>query len=252
MAIDGKGAHVPPEVLRLGGRCMGRNRCARAVSKHSHGGTGGGGALLLHRWVIPYSPGAGGGMHRRQRPVWGRGRRDATDMKGQGPWRSLARAVDKHGQTMDLLLTEPRDTAAARRLLKQASRCHGLPEMLPWTVAPPRPPRSRATARHTVSYQPPPGQDCHTVVEQEHRAVQRVTRPMVGGKACAAAQDPLGGMELLPMMKQSQRVREAETRASLRPPGATPWLLHPPRQGQLPLPGPLSNICDRAPPDARR
>ena len=67
-------------------------------------------------------------------PVWGRGRRDATDMKGQGPWRSLARAVDKHGQTMDLLLTEPRDTAAARRLLKQGE-------------PPPRAPRDAAPGR---------------------------------------------------------------------------------------------------------
>ena len=63
--------------------------------------------------------------------------------------------------------------------------------------------------------------------------MQRVTRPMVGGKACAAAQGP-GGMELLPMMKQSQRVREAGDEASLRPHGATPWLLHPPDEGNCP------------------
>ena len=77
-------------------------------------------------------------------------------MKGQGPWRSLARAVDKHGQTMDLLLTEPRDTAAARRLLKQASRRHGLPETLPLDGSAARPPRAHERQRGTrPPYQPP-------------------------------------------------------------------------------------------------
>jgi len=53
---------------------------------------------------------------------------DETSIKVKGQWRSLSRAVDKQGQTMDLLRTAQRDTEAARRFLKKASRRNGLPE----------------------------------------------------------------------------------------------------------------------------
>src|SRR5262249_3617731 len=80
-----------------------------------------------NRWVIQYRPQLAEAFHRRKRPVWGSGRRDETDITVQGTWRSLSRAVDPHGPTMDLLHTEHRAKAAARRLLKQAIRRHGVP-----------------------------------------------------------------------------------------------------------------------------
>lgn len=45
-------------------------------------------------------------------------------------------------------------------------------------------------------------------VEQDHRAVQRVTRPMLGFKSFMAAQDPLVGIELMHMLKKRQLVVE--------------------------------------------
>ncbi len=51
-------------------------------------------------------------------------------MKVKGEWRYVYRAVDKHGQTIDFLVTEQRDQEAALRLLKQAIRRHGVPEMI--------------------------------------------------------------------------------------------------------------------------
>jgi transposase-like protein len=47
------------------------------------------------------------------------------------------------------------------------------------------------------------------VVEQDHRAVKRVTRPMLGFKAFDAAQDTLVGIELMHMIKKRQMVVEA-------------------------------------------
>ena len=46
------------------------------------------------------------------------------------------------------------------------------------------------------------------VVEQDHRAVKRVTRPMLGFKSFEAVQDTLVGIELMPMMKKRQMVVE--------------------------------------------
>ncbi len=41
-----------------------------------------------------------------------------------GRWRYLYRAVDQYGQVIDVLMTEHRDTAAARRFFLEALR-HG-------------------------------------------------------------------------------------------------------------------------------
>jgi hypothetical protein len=42
-------------------------------------------------------------------------------IKVKGEWRYLYRAVDKHGQTIDFLLTKERDEQAAKRALITAS-----------------------------------------------------------------------------------------------------------------------------------
>ena len=48
----------------------------------------------------------------------------------------------------------------------------------------------------------------NNMVEQDHRAVKRVTRPMLGFKSFAAAQGTLVGIELMHMMKKRQMVVE--------------------------------------------
>jgi transposase, IS6 family len=47
---------------------------------------------------------------------------DETYVKVAGRWRYLYRAVDQYGQVIDVLLSEQRDTAAARRFFLQALR----------------------------------------------------------------------------------------------------------------------------------
>jgi len=44
----------------------------------------------------------------------------------------------------------------------------------------------------------------HNIVEQDHRGIKRVTRPMLGFKAFDAAQDTLVGIELMHMIKKRQ------------------------------------------------
>jgi putative transposase len=48
------------------------------------------------------------------------------------------------------------------------------------------------------------------LVEQDHRAVKRVTRPMLGFKAFGAAQGTLAGIELRHMLKKKQLLTEAK------------------------------------------
>jgi putative transposase len=49
----------------------------------------------------------------------------------------------------------------------------------------------------------------NNMIEQDHRAVKRVTRPMLGFKSFDAAQDTLIGIELMHMLKKRQLVVEA-------------------------------------------
>jgi putative transposase len=49
----------------------------------------------------------------------------------------------------------------------------------------------------------------NNVVEQDHRAVKRVTRPLLGFQSFDAAQDTLVAIELMHMIKKRQMVVEA-------------------------------------------
>ena len=50
---------------------------------------------------------------------------------------------------------------------------------------------------------------CDHTIEQDHRGVKRVTRPMLGFKSFEAAQDTLVGIELMHMIKKRQMRVEA-------------------------------------------
>ena len=136
---------------------------------------------------------------------------DETDIKVKGQWRYLYRAVDKHGQTIDFLLTEHRDAEAALRLLKKAIRRNGVPETM--TID-----GSDANEAAIKRYNEENGttirirqvQYFNNIVEQDHRAVKRVTRPMLGVKSFEAAQGTLVGIELMHMIKKRQMLMEAE------------------------------------------
>ena len=50
---------------------------------------------------------------------------------------------------------------------------------------------------------------CDHTIEQDHRGVKRVTRPMLGFKSFEAAQGTLVGIELMHMIKKQQMMVEA-------------------------------------------
>jgi putative transposase len=159
----------------------------------------------IQRWVVKYSPPLEAAFHRRKRPVWVRWRMDETYLRVKGEWYYLYRAVDKHGQTIDFLLTAHRDEPAATRFLIKAIRRHGVPEII--TID-----RSEANAAAIRSYNQEHGTTLtirqvkylNNLVEQDHRSVKRVTRPMLGFKAFDAAQPTLVGIELRHMLRKGQ------------------------------------------------
>jgi putative transposase len=211
MVVSFKGAHFPPEVILMGVRWY----VAYPLStRHVEAPMEERGVEVDHstmnRWVIKYSPQLEEVFHRRKRPMWINWRMDETYIKVKGEWKYLYRAVDKYGQTIDFLLTEQRDKEAALKFLKKAIRRNGLPETI--TID-----GSDANEAAIKSYNQEHGtaiairqvKYLNNIVEQDHRGVKRVTRPILGFKSFTAAQDTLVGIELMHMIKKKQLVVEA-------------------------------------------
>ena len=211
MAVSFKGAHFPQELILT---CIRWSVASPLSTRHVEERMRERGVPVDHatinRWVIKSSPQLEEACHSRQRPVGRRWRMEETYMRVKGEWRYLDRAVDQSGQTIDFLLTEHRDTEAARRFLTQAIRRHGVPETI--TID-----GSEANEAAIKRYNETHGTHIiirqitylNNMVEQDHRAVKRVTRPMLGFKTFAAAQATLVGIELMHMLKKRQLVAEA-------------------------------------------
>src|SRR5438093_95562 len=211
MAISFKGAHFPQEVILMGVRWyVAYPLSTRHVEKlmaergvevdHS----------TINRWVIKYSPQLEEAFHRRKRPVWVSWRMDETYIKIKGQWYYLYRAVDKYGKTIDFLLTEQRDEQAAKKFLTKAiHRQGGVPEKITIDGSAVNEAAIKTyNEEHGTAIEIRKIKYLNNIVEQDHRAVKRVTRPMLGFKAFVAAQDTLVGIELMHMIKKRQLVVE--------------------------------------------
>jgi transposase-like protein len=208
MAVSCQGAHFPPEVMLMGVR----GYVAYPLStRHVEALMEARGVEVDHstrnRWVIKYSPQWEEALHRRKRPGWINWRMDETSIKVKGEWKYLSRAVDKYGQTIDFLLTEQWDKEAALKFLKQAIRRSGLPETITIDGSDAHEAAiKRYNQEHGTAIAIRQVKDLHNRVEQDHRGVKRVTRPMLGFKSLTAAQDPLVGIELMHLIKKRQMV----------------------------------------------
>ena len=76
--------------------------------------------VTIYRWVQRFTPLFADAARLCRHATGDRWFVDETYVKVAGRWRYLYRAVDQFGQVIDVLLTEQRDTAAARRFFVQA------------------------------------------------------------------------------------------------------------------------------------
>ena len=130
---------------------------------------------------------------------------DETYIKVAGGWKYLYRAVDKNGATVDFLLRAKRDHAAARAFFEQAIGLHDVPEKIAID-------KSGSNKAAIVSIQADSGlaiamrqsKYLNNIVEQDHRAIKRVTRPMLGFKTFRCARIIIGGIETMHMIRKNQ------------------------------------------------
>ena len=132
---------------------------------------------------------------------------DETYIKVNGQWKYLYRAVDKAGKTVDFLLTARRDNKAAMRFFEKAMRANEVPEKVTMDKSGANKAaidqiienKEIAIVVRQVKY-------LNNIVEQDHRAIKRVTPPMLGFKSFRAAAKVLARIELMHMIRKGQMV----------------------------------------------
>jgi len=159
----------------------------------------------IQRWVVKYSPLLEQEFKKHKRPVGSSWRMDETYIKIKGQWKYLYRAVDKEGNTIDFLLTAKRDKKAALRFFKKAIGANGLPEKVNMDKSGANKAALEAyNEANDVEIEIRQNKYLNNRVEQDHRGIKRITRPMLGFKSFHSARRTLAGIELMRMIKKGQ------------------------------------------------
>lgn len=159
----------------------------------------------VHRLALKILPVLAKVFRRRQRPIGKSWRVDETYVLVGGHWKYLYRAVDKSGQTVDFLLTARRDEAAARRFFERAMDLHDVPDKITIDKSGANTAAVRGLiADSGVAIELRQSRYLNNIVEQDHRAIKRRTRPMMGFKSFWSARRILAGIETMHMIKKEQ------------------------------------------------
>jgi transposase-like protein len=159
----------------------------------------------INRWTIRFLPLIEKMARKHKRPVGGNWRMDETYIKVKGVWKYPCRAVDKQGKTVDFLLTAKCDMVAAKRFFDKAMGANGEPGKIAMDKS-----GANKAAIDAINA----GRDgpivvrqvkyLNNIVEQDHRAIKRVTRPMLHFKSFRSAGAVLAGVELMHMIRKGQ------------------------------------------------
>jgi transposase-like protein len=159
----------------------------------------------VHRWALKMLPVLAAVFRRRKRPVGSSWRVDETYIKVRGQWKYLYRSVDALGQTVDFLLTAHRDLAAARRFFERAIDRHDVPEKITIDKSGANTAAVKGlVADSGVAIELRQSKYLNNLIEQDHRAIKRIVRPMLGFKDFNCARKLIAGIETMHMVKKGQ------------------------------------------------
>ena len=164
----------------------------------------------LNRWVVRYSPLIAKEAQRRKARTSSSWRMDETYIKVKGKWNYLYRAVDKFGKTLDFMLSERRDEAATTSFFTRTLGNNGVPER----VVIDKSGANLAGLKNMNSLLMLNGRYrfidilqvkyLNNIIEQDHRFIKKITRPMKGFKAFHSASATLEGIEVVHMIRKNQ------------------------------------------------
>ncbi len=161
----------------------------------------------VNRWVIKYSSLLESQFRQTKKLIGMSWRMDETYLKVKGQWCYYYRAVDKENQTVDFFLSLNRDTQAAVAFFEKAIGSSGQPEKINMDksganlagleqINDSLPEENKIIIRQ-VKY-------LNNLIEQDHRAIKRIIKPMLGFKSFICAAATLAGIELYHMIKKGQ------------------------------------------------
>jgi putative transposase len=164
----------------------------------------------LNRWVVNYSPLIAAKAQAKKRPTATSWRMDETYIKVRGKWMYHYRAVDRDGQTLDFMLSERRDKAAARRFFRRAIGTNGVPDRV--VIDKSGANLAGLEAVNVILKFTETGQTIkilqvkylNNILEQDHRFIKRITGQMLGFKAFHSASATLEGIETAHMIRKGQ------------------------------------------------
>jgi transposase-like protein len=146
--------------------------------------------VTVYRWVQTFTPEFIDAARPARHATGERWFVDETYVKVGGRWTYLYRAMDQHGQVIDVLLSQSRDGTAARAFFTRVMRFRPAPVEVMTDRAPvyPRVLDERVPgARHVVE------QYANNVVETDHGRLKARLRPMRGLKRMRSASNIAGG-----------------------------------------------------------
>ena len=168
----------------------------------------------IYRWTVHYAPLLLEQFDRRKCPVTGRWHVDETYIKVRRRWTYLYRAIDSRGDTVEFWFSGRRNLAAAKRFLRKALKRHGRPERI--VIDGSQTNREAVllcdaesrlqdhSRRRLMPIRIWQSAYLNNRIEQDHRAIKRRIRPMLGFKSMSSARTILGGIEMVHMMRKGQ------------------------------------------------
>jgi putative transposase len=159
----------------------------------------------VNRWVIHYSPQLLESFKKKKNRVGRSWRMDETYIKIKGIWHYLYRAIDHDGDTLDFMLSKRRDKKSATKFFKKSIKSSGKPIKINIDKSGSNKAGIEACNRgypkkikiRQVKY-------LNNRIEQDHRFIKRLSRPMMGFKSFPSAAATLSGIELHHMIKKGQ------------------------------------------------
>ena len=159
----------------------------------------------INRSAIRFLPQLEKVFRKHKRPVGVSWRMDETYILDKDVRKYLYRAVDKAGKTIDLPLTAKRDKKAAMRFFEKAMQANGIPEKVTMDKSSANKSAiNQIVADKGISVEVRQIKYLNNIVEQDHGAVKRNTRPMLCIKSFRAAASVLAGVELMHMIRKGQ------------------------------------------------
>ena len=126
----------------------------------------------------------------------------------------MYRAIDSNGDTVEFWFSERRNLMAAKLFLRKALKRHGRPERIVIDGSQTNKEaillcdaESRLQDRSRRQLKPiriRQSRYLNNRIEQDHRAIKRRIRPMLGFKSMGSAYAILGGVEMVHMMRKGQ------------------------------------------------